>query len=207
MHRFFVEQPIGEVGETVTLTREESEHAARVLRLRAGESVRLLDGEGLYEAELAEVNDRAATAVITAACPSPEPCARAVLWQGLPKADKLELIAQKATELGAWALWPVEMQFCVAKADKAGRAEQKRERLTRIALEAAKQSGRAHVPQIAPARSFGDALAAMREDFELTLVAWEEERRRGRDRRRGRRERPSSPRPSTDTSRQPRGVA
>ncbi|MEG0740727.1 MAG: RsmE family RNA methyltransferase [Clostridia bacterium] len=178
MHRFFVERPIDGVGEAVPLPREESEHAARVLRLRAGEAVRLLDGAGLYDAELREVNDRATTAVVTAVCPSPEPCAQAVLWQGLPKADKLELIAQKATELGAWELWPVEMRHCVAKADKTGRADQKRERLARIALEAAKQSGRAHVPQIAPVRSFEEVLAALAQapGFDLVLVAWEEER-------------------------------
>jgi len=174
MHRFYVETPIAEAGMTVTLSAEESAHAARVLRLRPGEEVRLLDDENLWEAVLESVDPRETTAKVTALCPSPEAPAQAVLFQGLPKADKLELIAQKGTELGMWELWPVEMERSVAKADKADKAEKKRERLSRIALEAAKQSGRAHVPEIASTISFAKALKEL-DDFDLVLVAWEEE--------------------------------
>ena len=154
MHRFYVETSIAEAGVTVTLSAEESAHAARVLRLRPGEEVRLLDDENLWEAVLESVDPKETTAKVTAQCPSPEAPAQAVLFQGLPKADKLELIAQKGTELGMWELWPVEMERSVAKADKADKADKKRERLSRIALEAAKQSGRARVPEIASTISF-----------------------------------------------------
>jgi len=174
MHRFYVETPVAETGELITLCAEESAHAARVLRLRPGEEVRLLDGENLWEAVLESVDPKATTAKVTACCSSPEAPAQAVLFQGLPKADKLELIAQKGTELGMWELWPVEMERSVAKADKADKADKKRERLSRIALEAAKQSGRAHVPEIAFAVSFAKALDQLN-DFDLVLVAWEEE--------------------------------
>ena len=174
MHRFYVETPIAQAGERVVLSKEESAHAARVLRLHAGEEIRLLDGQNLWAAQLETVDDKATTAVVTEACPSPEAPCQAVLFQGLPKADKLELIAQKGTELGMWELWPVEMERSVAKADKADRADKKRERLSRIALEAAKQSGRAHVPEIAPTLSFSRALNRL-EDFDLVLIAWEEE--------------------------------
>ena len=174
MHRFYVETPIAEAGMTVTLSAEESAHAARVLRLRPGEEVRLLDDENLWEAVLENVDPKETTVKVTALCPSPEAPAQAVLFQGLPKADKLELIAQKGTELGMWELWPVEMERSVAKADKADKAEKKRERLSRIALEAAKQSGRAHVPEIASTISFAKALKKL-DDFDLVLVAWEEE--------------------------------
>lgn len=174
MHRFYVETPIAEAGVTVTLSAEESAHAARVLRLRPGEEVRLLDDENLWEAVLESVDPKETTAKVTAQCPSPEAPAQAVLFQGLPKADKLELIAQKGTELGMWELWPVEMERSVAKADKADKADKKRERLSRIALEAAKQSGRAHVPEIASTISFAKALNRL-DEFDLVLVAWEEE--------------------------------
>lgn len=174
MHRFYVETPIAEIGATVTLSAEESAHAARVLRLRPGEEVRLLDDENLWEAVLESVDPKETTAKVTAQCPSPEAPAQAVLFQGLPKADKLELIAQKGTELGMWELWPVEMERSVAKADKADKADKKRERLSRIALEAAKQSGRAHVPEIASTISFAKALNRL-DEFDLVLVAWEEE--------------------------------
>ena len=80
---------------------------------------------------------------------------------------------QKATELGVWALWPVEMTRCVARGGK----DSRRDRLSRIALEAAKQSGRAHVPQIEPAQAFRQALEALKKDPpDLLLTAWEEER-------------------------------
>lgn len=174
MHRFYVENPIAETGVTVTLSAEESAHAARVLRLRPGEEVRLLDDENLWEAVLESVDPKETTARVTALCPSPEAPAQAVLFQGLPKADKLELIAQKGTELGMWELWPVEMERSVAKADKADKADKKRERLSRIALEAAKQSGRAHVPEVASTIPFAKVLSKL-DEFDLVLVAWEEE--------------------------------
>ncbi len=174
MHRFYVDTPISDAGATVALNAEESAHAARVLRLKAGEEVRLLDDENLWEAVLETVDAKETTARVTACCPSPEAPAQAVVFQGLPKADKLELIAQKGTELGMWELWPVEMERSVAKADKADKGDKKRERLSRIALEAAKQSGRAHVPEIAPTIPFARALARL-DDFDLVLVAWEEE--------------------------------
>lgn len=174
MHRFYVETAIVETGVTVTLSAEESAHAARVLRLRPGEEVRLLDDANLWEAVLESVDPKETIAKVTALCPSPEAPAQAVLFQGLPKADKLELIAQKGTELGMWELWPVEMERSVAKADKADKADKKRERLSRIALEAAKQSGRAHVPRVASTIPFAKALNRL-DAFDLVLVAWEEE--------------------------------
>jgi len=175
MHRCGVEEQLHE-GVTVTLSREESAHAAKVLRLRPGDAVQLLDGENLHMGVLETVSDSACTVNVLKRCESPEAPCKAVLWQGLPKADKLELIAQKATELGMWELWPVEMIRSIAKADKADKSEKKRERLSRIALEAAKQSGRAHVPEIASTRSLNAAMKdAQSEHFDMILVAWEEE--------------------------------
>lgn len=155
------------------LSPEESAHAARVLRLRPDEEIVLLDGQTLWSAKLEVVNDRACEARVLSALPSPEPSAKVTLIQGLPKSDKLEWIVQKATELGVWALWPVEMTRCVARGGK----DSRRDRLSRIALEAAKQSGRAHVPQIEPAQAFRQALEALKKDPpDLLLTAWEEER-------------------------------
>ena len=174
MHRFVTEERISGVGEEVSLGKEESAHASKVLRLRLGEAVQLIDGENRYDAVLTEVSAEGTKARVTALCPSPEAPARAVLWQGLPKADKLELIAQKATELGAWEIWPVEMLRSVARLGK--NDPKKQERLSRIALEAAKQSGRAHVPEVRAAVSFDKALKRLEEEpFDLILVAWEED--------------------------------
>ena len=174
MHRFVTGERISGVGEEISLGKEESAHASKVLRLRPGEAVQLIDGENRYDAVPTEVSAEETKARVTALCPSPEAPARAVLWQGLPKADKLELIAQKATELGVWEIWPVEMLRSVARLGK--NDPKKQERLSRIALEAAKQSGRAHVPEVRAAVSFDKALKRLEEEsFDLILVAWEEE--------------------------------
>ena len=176
MHRFVTEERISGVGEEVILGKEESVHASKVLRLRTGENVQLIDGENRYDAALTAVSSEETRARVTALCPSPEAPARAVLWQGLPKADKLEWIIQKATELGVWEIWPVEMTRSVARLGKNDRDAKKRERFSRIALEAAKQSGRAHVPEVRAAVSFDKALKRLEEEpFDLILVAWEEE--------------------------------
>ena len=161
------------VGQTVTLSAEESAHVGRVLRMKPGEPVQLIAAERLYAGELITVGERAAVRVL-AQEPSPEAAARVTLVQGLPKLDKLELIIQKATELGVWDVWPVGMARSIARLDAGD--TRKPGRWTRIALEAAKQSGRAHVPEIRPMANLTEAVAALREAaFDAVLVAWEEE--------------------------------
>lgn len=175
MHRFYVDHPVEFIGQEILLSQEESEHASRVLRLKAGEEIQLLDGENRYNAVLMDVSEHV-TAKVTELCPSPEAPCKAYLMQGLPKADKLEMIVQKATELGAWEIWPVEMLRSVAKADKGMKNLRKRERLQRIAMEAAKQSGRAHVPAVSATLTMKEAYQRIREqEFDMILVAWEEE--------------------------------
>lgn len=71
MHRFYTEERIAAAGQLITLSREESQHAARVLRLRPGEEVRLLDGGALWAATLETVDEKAAQVRVTAECPSP----------------------------------------------------------------------------------------------------------------------------------------
>ncbi len=166
-------EPLAE-GQKAALGREEAQHVRRVLRMRAGESVELLDGERLFAGVLESVEESSVIVRAIEELPTPETGVRLILAQGLPKADKLELIAQKATELGAWALWPVETSRSVAHWDKKQEAA-KRERLSRIALEAAKQSGRAHVPEVQPLCDWQQLTNRLRE-VPLTLVAWEDAR-------------------------------
>ena len=178
MHRFFVETAIEAVGQKVTLSKEESVHATRVLRLKPGETVQLLDGEALYAGEIEMASEQGVSVSVNERLPSVEPSVRVTLFQGLPKADKLEWIIQKATELGVWEVVPMEMARCVAKADRAEKREKKRERYQRISLEAAKQSGRAHVPNIKEPKSFGSVCQELEKSpscFDAVFVAWEEE--------------------------------
>ena len=175
MHRCW----LGEInplllGTMVTLSAEESNHVVRVLRMKPGESVQLIAAERLYAGELTLADDKAATVRVLREMPSPESAVCITLVQGLPKLDKLELIVQKATELGVWAILPVEMERSVSRLD--GKEAKKGERWNRIAQEAAKQSGRAHVPVVLPALKFQAAVDALRvEAYDAIWVAWEEE--------------------------------
>ncbi len=174
MHRCWLDTRLPPAaGDVVTLSAEESAHIARVLRIRAGEAVQLIAADGLYAATVMTANEKAATLRVGEALPSPECPVKLTLVQGLPKLDKLELIVQKATELGVWDVLPVEMERSVSRLD--GKEEKKAERLRRIALEAAKQSGRAHVPAIRAACRFSDVLSALATGYDAVLIAWEEE--------------------------------
>ncbi len=146
----------------------------RVLRMLPGEKVQLIAAERLYAGELIAVDATAATARVLAELPSPEAAVRVTLVQGLPKADKMEMIIQKATELGVWDVLPVEMERSVARFDPMD--TRKLERWNRVAREAAKQSGRARVPEVrAPLRMAQAVKALQSQQNDAVLVAWEEE--------------------------------
>ena len=136
-HRYFASQI---QGDTALLLGEEAAHVARVLRCKPGEALLLFDGSGSeYDAEIVEVTPQQVRLAIRARrAATTEPGVAVTLYVGLPKGDKLELIVQKATELGAVRVVPFESRFCVAKMKNEAA---KLERWARIAKEAAKQSG------------------------------------------------------------------
>ena len=139
------------------------------LRMKAGDPVQMIAAERLYEGIIADAADGTVRVRVDRELPSPEPAVKVTLLQGLPKADKLEWIVQKATELGVYQVIPVEMARSVARiSDK---EDKKRDRLARIALEAAKQAGRAHMPQVLPAVRLKDAMGLLQG---TVYVAWEE---------------------------------
>jgi 16S rRNA (uracil1498-N3)-methyltransferase len=178
VRRFLIES--GAPGQTVRLPEAEAAHARRVLRLQPGDRVQLMDGQGaLFDAELIEVCEWV-TAHLHARLEGAPPPVVLTLYQGLPKFDKLEFIAQKAAELGAQRLVPVKMARSVVKLnDEDGK--KKRERLDKIAREAMKQSGRADRMEIFEPVKFADALKMFRAE-EAMLMPWEEARgRRVRD--------------------------
>ena len=159
MPRFFVPDLSGDV---LTLSGEDGRHAAKSLRCRVGEELELCDGRGAEcLCAVAAVEGDTLTLRVVERRPSRGelPC-RVSLYQALPKGDKLELIVQMAVELGAAEIVPVLTQRCVSRPDSRA-VEKKRERLQKIALEAAKQSGRGVVPQVAPLLDFPAALAEM----------------------------------------------
>ena len=170
MHRFVAERT---GPDTARLPEGEARHALTVLRLSAGDQVQLILEETLFSAVITSVSD-GVQARLVSALPSPEPSVRVTLLQGLPKADKMDWIVQKCTEAGVFSIVPVQMPRCVAKTDAKDGAR-KAERWRRIALEAAKQSGRTHVPDVSAPLSAAQAAVSLPRDA-LKLVPWEEEK-------------------------------
>ena len=103
-------------GPTVTLSPEESHHLARVLRCRLGESVVLFDGRGrVAEAEVVRVDPHGTVARVGRVREVPPPAAPATLVQALPKARKMDVIVQKATELGVDSVVPMATEQAVVR--------------------------------------------------------------------------------------------
>lgn len=146
-----------------------------VLRLRPGDALRLLDGAGgEYPAEIVAVERRrVAVRLGERREGAAEPPVRVVLCQGMLKADKLEWVLQKGTELGVAAFVPLLTERAVAAADSMGEA--RRRRWVRILAEAMEQCGGTVLPDLATPRPLMHALTSLPSGA-LALIPWEEER-------------------------------
>lgn len=172
MHRFHIDgTQIME--KRALLSKEEAAHALRVLRLKDGSTIEALDGHDAWKAVL-RVTDDGAYAELLEKMTSTEAPVDVALFMGIPKGEKLELIAQKLTELGATRLVPVRMERCVAKIEPKD-AEKKLARLRKIASEAMKQCGRTEEMAIDEPVSVAEAAKRI-SDYELGLMLWEEAR-------------------------------
>lgn len=170
MHRFFVDEA-GFQGGIARLEESDARHAQRVLRLNPGEEVVLMDGTRRFLGEITDMSD-GVTCRMVRELPSSEAVLHITLFQGLPKAEKMELIVQKLTELGAAEVVPVVMQRCVMRlTGKDG--EKKQERWQKIAREATKQSGRTVELKVDTPISMKQMLARLA-DFDAVLVPWED---------------------------------
>ena len=126
MHRFYADEQ-GIRDGLVCLPREDALHATRVLRLGPGEVCQVFAQDQRYEAEILTAQGEQVTLRILRELPSTEAGLWVTLYQGLPKAEKMELIVQKAVELGADAVVPVAMSRSVVKLDaKDGLRKQER---------------------------------------------------------------------------------
>ena len=169
MHSFSIDPPVGGMA---ALPAEEARHAAKVLRLKPGDAVCAMDGSGhRWRGEIAEI-ESGVTVRLLEPLDDHEAAVRVTVYEGIPKADKLDLIAQKLTELGAARLTPVRMERCVAKLDRKD-GEKRRERLQKIAREAAKQCGRGLPLQVSAPLDWREALHDMA-GHDVLLVPWEE---------------------------------
>ena len=152
-------------GGTAKITGEDAGHISRVLRMRAGEEITLCDMAGWdYKGKISALEHNQVTVALEEKCPSRgEPDIHITLYQALPKGEKMELIIQKAVELGVSRIVPVMSKRCVSRPNEKS-MEKKLERYNKIALEAAKQCGRGKVPPVDPLLGFFDAVQEMKKD-------------------------------------------
>ena len=175
MHHFFAD-PSQVAEDTVTITGPDVNHMKNVLRMKPGEALLVSDGTGNdYQCEIDRLEaDRAVVRICQAFCSQMELPSRIWLFQGLPKADKLEFIIQKAVELGAEAVVPVATKNAVVRLDEK-KAQSKRKRWQSIAESAAKQSKRSRIPSVETVMSLKEAFGFIKEQgFDLCLIPYEQ---------------------------------
>lgn len=148
MHHFFVKDHQVQDNKIV-ITGEDSNHLRKVLRIKEGEQILVNDEQGFeYTCEISGITeDEVLTTVLWKEAADRELPVEITLFQGLPKGDKMELIIQKAVELGAARIVPVATKRAVVKLDEK-KAEKKQARWQAIAESAAKQSKRAIIPEV-----------------------------------------------------------
>ncbi len=172
MNRFFVPGMVLKSGNTVEITdAQDVQHIFKVLRLKVGESIELADGAGSEAVgEITAVEKTGVRVnVVAESAVNRESPVQIVLYQGLPKGQKLEVIFQKNTEIGVAAFVPLVTERCVVKLADMAAENKKRVRWQMIIDEAAKQSKRGKLPILRPAVSLKDALGSLSE-FDLILV-------------------------------------
>ena len=161
MPRFFV-SPV--TSDTLCIDGENGRHIARSLRMRPGETLTLSNGEGIdYLARILSIDGDAVETEILERTPNQtEPRAKLTLFMAMPKGDKMELIVQKATEIGVSVIQPILTERCISRPDEKS-MEKKRARYQKIALEAAGQSGRGKVPEIRKLLTLSEAVQVLPE--------------------------------------------
>ena len=172
MFHFFV-SPENITENSVTIVGSDVNHIKNVLRMKKGERFVANDGNGgSYCCAVSEIYDeRIVAEILEGQLSGTELPVKLVLFQGLPKADKMELIIQKGVELGVSEIVPVEMNRCVVKLDD----KKKKSKIARwqsISESAAKQSGRTLIPEIHDVLSYKNALEYAKE-LDVIFVPYE----------------------------------
>ncbi|MCL2382937.1 MAG: 16S rRNA (uracil(1498)-N(3))-methyltransferase [Oscillospiraceae bacterium] len=171
-------------GEEITIIGQDVNHIINVLRMNEGDRVNICDinSKTNYVAMIGDVSDISATNdSIALKCKIVEKLESDVesnihinIFQGLPKADKMEYIIQKNVEIGVNEITPVKMKRCIVKLDDKS-ATKKIDRWKQIALSAAKQSGRDYVPEVKDIIDIKD-ICNLTGNYDIVLLAYEDEK-------------------------------
>ncbi|MBR6624491.1 MAG: 16S rRNA (uracil(1498)-N(3))-methyltransferase [Ruminococcus sp.] len=171
MPRFFKDE-INE--DNLCLTGADAHHVGFSLRMKPGEQLTLCCGGIDYDCEISSITGDCVYLDLIEKHPCmAEPDINVTLFQAVPKLDKLEFIIQKSVELGVSRIVPVLTRRCISRPDSRD-FEKKLKRLTKIAEEAAKQSGRGIIPEVTPIVSYKKALEMM-SGLDKTIMFYEAE--------------------------------
>ena len=173
MHKFFVED--NQINnEKIIINNEDYNHIANVLRMKKGEFILITNKESkeTFNCEIDEINSNEVICnILNKENKEIELNVNIDLFQGLPKADKMEYIIQKCVELGVHKIVPVNMKYCIAKIKD---EEKKNLRWNKISEVASKQSKRNIIPKIEKSISIS-TLCSEIENYDLVIVAYENE--------------------------------
>lgn len=172
MPRFYVDD-CSLYDKSITITGEDVNHIKNVLRLHVGDEITIGDGQSKdYICNISEIaTDYVLADIVDVQSNAAELPVRIVLFQGMPKSDKMELIIQKATELGVAEIVPVMTKRTVVKLEPKKEAK-KLERYNAIAMSAAKQSGRGVIPVVKDFMTFKQALTYAKE-LDMNMIPYE----------------------------------
>lgn len=166
----------------VVILDDDAHHITRVLRLGIGDKIECVDPSGIVHSVRIEAVGTTVQGLVEESWEgTQESPLRLTLFQGLAKGDKMDLVVQKAVELGVSEFVPFTSLYCVVKLD-AKQAEKRHKRWERIALEAAKQCGRTRLPQVQKLLSFKELVAEIKKRSskgELIVLAYEAEQEQG----------------------------
>lgn len=169
MPRFYIPPARWNLDHLV-LDEDETHHATDVLRMRAGERAAVFDGEGMEATvELANISKRAIELKLLESKQSLPPACRITLGQAIPKGKNMDLIVQKATELGAAAIAPLLTERTVVQFDTR-EGDKKREKWQDVAIEASKQCGQNWLPAVPQPQSLKEFLRHS-SAYDLLLIA------------------------------------
>jgi 16S rRNA (uracil1498-N3)-methyltransferase len=176
MHRFFIKQE-DIYNDGITIEGEDVQHISKVLRLKEGDKIVLCDQTGTdYNVAIESISKNTVKTTIIDKVPSKgEPTIEVVLYQGIPKSTKMDLIIQKCTEMGITRVVPVFTTRTIVKLESEKDEAKKVLRWTKIAEEAAKQSARGIVPHIDMPMNLEQALMDSRK-LDIVLMPYELEK-------------------------------
>lgn len=175
MRKFFVEESAIK-NNKVFISGEDVNHIKNVLRLKVGDNIIVSNGKyGEYEVKIIDIcRDVIEGQIVQKIENNSEPSVDITLFQGIPKGEKMELIIQKAVEIGVKKIIPVITERVIVKLDKKS-AEKKAERWQKISEQAAKQCGRNVIPEVEQPISYNQAIKLL-ESYDLVLVLYEKEK-------------------------------